>query len=157
ALDSAERELVSAHLDLCPACSRQLSSYQQAAPAMDVPVMRMVAAQPAQLAPARISFGERLRTWLITPQSAIAALALAIIAVTIPVSVVPYLESQKARSGGGEATARLGSGSENTSDVDLDLPPLQRLPEALREDANTIVTTTEPEPPLILQGVPNAN
>lgn len=37
-LDSADRELVMAHIGLCPACARQLIAYQEYAPAMAEPV-----------------------------------------------------------------------------------------------------------------------
>lgn len=143
-LDPVEREMVAAHIGLCTSCARQLQSYQQAAPVMDIPVVRMQA-QPAQLATAPMSFGERLRHWMFTPQSAVALATLLLAAI-----MIPYFASQRVPKG---EEASLQPFSELESG-DLDLSPLDSLPETLRAGAVPILTNAMPELPKVLDGVP---
>jgi hypothetical protein len=110
---------------------------------MSVPVLRMHA-QPAQLAAAPLSFGERLFAFLRSPQGAIATAALVVAAI-----VGPYLATRH-NTTGGEATITLpANGTPDT----LDLSPLDSIPEGLKEGARLMLTVTEPVVPEALGGL----
>jgi anti-sigma factor ChrR (cupin superfamily) len=74
-LDSTERELVLAHIEVCPPCARQLRAYESYAPAMSASVI--APAQPI------LSFGEKLKAWLRLPRIAIIAAAVAVVVIAV--------------------------------------------------------------------------
>jgi len=142
-LDQTERELVVAHVGLCASCAHQLRAYEQAAPAMSAPVAPVVnvarpTIEPAKLA--KVGWGERLRSVLLSPQTAIVVAALVAIAI-----IAPYL------------ALRPGSSGEQTSITTgdpLDLSPLETLPEVLRNGARALTTSETPELPPVLETLP---
>lgn len=142
-IDATVRELVSAHIGHCAACARQLQNYEQAAPAMTVPVIRMQA-QPAQLATAPLSFRERVFAFMRSPQAAIATAALVVAAI-----VGPYL-AMRNNSTGGEAVITLPN---NGTPDPLDLTPLDSIPEGLKEGARAMLSSAEPLVPDALDGL----
>jgi len=82
-LDQTERELVLSHVGLCAPCARQLKAYESYAPAMAAPVSSITA--PAAIQAAQpMTFGEKLRAMFRTPQIAMIAAAVALIAVLSP-------------------------------------------------------------------------
>jgi anti-sigma factor RsiW len=142
-IDPTERELVSAHIGHCGACARQLRKYEQAAPAMSVPVVRMQA-QPAQLAAAPLSFRERMFAFMRSPQAVIATAALVVAAI-----VAPYLAMRNSRSGGEAAITLPNNGTPDP----LDLTPLDSIPDSLKEGARAMLTASEPAVPDALDGL----
>src|SRR5580693_5339741 len=69
-LESADRELVMAHIGLCPPCARQLIAYQEYAPVMAAPIQTAVYAATQAVA-AKQSFWSFLKQ----PQYALGAAA----------------------------------------------------------------------------------
>lgn len=127
-LDQSERELVAAHIDLCPPCTRQLKAYEGYAPVMSAPV-----APPAM--PAN-SLGDRIRAWFRIPQVALGAAAAAIALILGPILLL---------------------NGPNKSDS-LNLAQLDQLPSSMQAGARAVVTAKSVERPEALSGLePNAD
>ncbi len=110
---------------------------------MSVPVIRMQA-QPAKLAAAPLSFGERLFGFLRSPQGAIATAALVVAAI-----VGPYLATRNNSTGGEAAINIPGNGTPDP----LDLTALDSIPEGLKEGARAMLVAAQPLVPDALDGL----
>jgi hypothetical protein len=120
-LDQSERELVLAHIGLCAPCARELRAYESYAPAMSAPIL--TPAQPVA------SFGEKLRAWFRTPQIAMIAAAVALVAIVAPMMM--QHDSSKA----------------------LTMAQLEALPDSVRGSAKAIVDGDSPARPESLSGL----
>jgi hypothetical protein len=78
-MDSDERELVMSHVGLCEFCAGQLKSYEGYAEAMAAPIP-----SPAQPV---LSVGDRIRAFFWTPQVAMIAAGLAVVAILSPLAL----------------------------------------------------------------------
>src|ERR1700722_871719 len=80
-LEPADRELVMAHIGLCPPCARQLIAYQEYAPVMSAPVQTAVFAA-TQVVEKKPSFWSFLKQ----PQYALGAAALVAFFIIVPLT-----------------------------------------------------------------------
>ncbi|HML16677.1 MAG TPA: zf-HC2 domain-containing protein [Bryobacteraceae bacterium] len=127
-LDQSERELVSAHIDLCLPCTRQLKAYESYAPVMSAPI-----APPAS--PAH-SFADRIRAWFRIPQVAMGAAAVAIALILGPIILL--------------------NGPNKTDSASL--AQLDQLPTSIQAGARAVVAAKSVERPEALAGLaPNAD
>jgi hypothetical protein len=78
-MDSDERELVMSHIGLCEFCAQQLKAYEGYAPAMS-------AAIPPPAQPST-SLGDRIRAFFRTPQFAMVATGLVVVAILSPLAI----------------------------------------------------------------------
>jgi hypothetical protein len=140
-LESSERELVMAHISLCPPCARQLHAYESYAPGMSAPV-RIPAATPLTLV-------DRLRALFSAPGTVALTAAAIAVAVLGPLAVIKRTES--ARS---EFTASLRTGSTTSSTKpNSDAAELDAIPSSLRGGAMAALNTQSPERPAALAGL----
>jgi anti-sigma factor RsiW len=122
-LEQSERELIAAHTNLCPACTRQLKAYESYAPVMSAPVVPP--AQPAE------SVSDRIRAWFRIPHVAMGAAAAAIALILGPI---------------------LFLNSANKSDT-ASLSQLDQLPSSVQAAARAVVTAKSVERPDALAGL----
>jgi hypothetical protein len=128
AMDQTARELVVAHIGVCPFCAKQLASYESYAP-----VMSASTAAPAQL----VSFWERLRAGF---GSLPAAPKFAMLGLAIAVAVLAPTVIRNARSS--------GAGWEQ----------IEALPPSVRQAAREVVNANSPiRPAALAELAPNAD
>ncbi len=138
-LESADRELVMAHIGLCPPCARQLIAYQEYAPVMAAPIQTGVyLAQPVQ---AKQSFWSFLKQ----PQYALGAAALIAFVIITPLTRHSAPPEQT-----GATIAPLNTAVDSTIpsqgspmiDQALNATELDTLPDSLRAGAKEVVEGT---------------
>jgi hypothetical protein len=135
-LESADRELVMAHIGLCPPCARQLIAYQEYAPVMSAPVRTgLYLATPVE---AKQSFWSFLKQ----PQYALGAAAL------IAFFIITPLTKHSAPEQTGAILAPTSTAVESTIpaqnspliDQALNATALDSLPDSLRVGAKEVVS-----------------
>jgi hypothetical protein len=137
-LEPHDRELVMAHIGLCPACARQLIAYQEYAPVMAAPVRTKALAQAVQ---AKESFWSFLKQ----PQYALGAAAL------IAFFIITPLARHSAPEQTGAILAPTGTAVESTIptqntpliDQALNASELDTLPDSLRAGAKEVISDTD--------------
>jgi hypothetical protein len=139
-LEPADRELVMAHIGLCPPCARQLIAYQGYSPAMAAPIRTAVfaAAQPVQ---------EKQSFWAFLKQPQYALGAAALIAFII---ITPLTRHSAPPEQTGAILAPAGTAVESTIPAQssplveeaIDATELDSLPDTLREGAKGAMSDT---------------
>lgn len=142
-LEPADRELVMAHIGLCPPCARQLIAYQEYAPVMSAPV-RTAAFAAQQVAEKKPSFWSFLKQ----PQYALGAAALIAFFIIVPFT----------RHSGPEETGAILAPTITTIDSTvpeqnsplfdqaLNASELDSLPDALRTGAKEAISDSVTRP-----------
>jgi hypothetical protein len=153
-LDPADRELVMAHIGLCPPCARQLIAYQEYAPVMAAPVA-------TSLAPATrpIQVKQSFWSFLKQPQYALGAAALVAFSIIVP------LNRHTAPTQIGAILAPPSTSVESTIptqnspliDQALNATELDSLPDTLRAGAKEVVSDTGVRPESLKGLEPNAD
>jgi hypothetical protein len=139
-LEPADRELVMAHIGLCPPCARQLIAYQEYAPVMSAPVQTGVFAA-TQTVKAKQSFWSFLKQ----PQYALGAAA--VIAFFIVTPLTRHSPPQET----GAILAPTSTAVESTIpaqnspliDQALNASELDQLPDSLRVGAKEVISDTD--------------
>lgn len=136
-LESADREMVMAHIGLCPPCARQLIAYQEYAPVMSAPVK--TAMYPATQ---RVQVKQSFWSFLKQPQYALGAAAL------IAFFIVTPLTRHSAPEQTGAILAPTGTAIDSTIPAQnnpllnqaLNASELDRLPDSLRAGAKDVIS-----------------
>lgn len=136
-LESADREMVMAHIGLCPPCARQLIAYQEYAPVMSAPVK--TAMYPATQ---RVQVKQSFWSFLKQPQYALGAAAL------IAFFIVTPLTRHSAPEQTGAILAPTGTAIDSTIPAQnnpllnqaLNASELDRLPDSLRAGAKQVIS-----------------
>ena len=137
-LESADREMVMAHIGLCPPCARQLIAYQEYAPVMSAPVRTAMYPATQPVKKVKQSFWSFLKQ----PQYALGAAAL------VTFFIVTPLTRHSAPEQTGAILAPTGTSidstipSQNSPLIDqaLNASELDRLPDSLRAGAKEVVS-----------------
>ncbi len=139
-LEAADREMVMAHIGLCPPCARQLIAYQEYAPLMAAPVRTAMypATQPVQ----RVK--QSFWSFLKQPQYALGAAAL------IAFFIITPLTRHSAPEQTGAILAPTSTAVDSTIPVQnsplidqaLNASELDQLPDSLRVGAKEVISDT---------------
>jgi hypothetical protein len=142
-LEPADRELVMAHIGLCPPCARQLIAYQEYAPVMAAPVRTGIylAAKPVE---------EKQSFWsfLKQPQYALGAAALIAFAVITPFTRHPGPEQTGAILAPTSTAVESTVPAQNSPLMDeaLNASELDSLPDSLRVGAKEAISDSVQRP-----------
>jgi hypothetical protein len=150
-LEPADRELVMAHIGLCPPCARQLIAYQEYAPVMAAPIKTSVfrAAQPAEAKPSFWAF-------LKQPQYALGAAALVAFFIVVPMTRHSSPEQVGAILAPASTAVESTVPARNSSLLDeaITASELDQLPDSLRAGAKQAISDTDQVVrPAALQGL----
>lgn len=143
-LEPADRELVMAHIGLCPACARQLIAYQEYAPVMGAPVRTSV--YPVT---EKVRAKQPFWSFLKQPQYALAAAALVAFFIIAPLTRHSAPEQTGAILAPTSTTVESTLPPRNSPLIDqaLNATELDQLPDSLRAGAKEVLsdTVTRPE------------
>ena len=136
-LEPADRELVMAHIGLCPPCARQLIAYQEYAPAMAAPITtaEMLRTQPMH---AKESFWSFLKQ----PQYALGAAALIAFFIVMPFTRHAPPEETGAILAPTSTAVESTIPAQNSPLIDeaLSASELDQLPDSLRAGAKEMIS-----------------
>lgn len=148
-LEPADRELVMAHIGLCPPCARQLIAYQEYAPVMAAPLKTsvFVAAQPVK---------QSFWSFLKQPQYALGAAALIAFFIVVPMTRHSSPEQTGAILAPANTAMESTIPANNSPLLDeaLNATELDQLPDSLRAGAKEAISdTNKVVRPLSLKGL----
>jgi len=149
-LEPADRELVMAHIGLCPPCARQLIAYQEYAPVMAAPVRTAMfaATQPVEAKPSFWAF-------LKQPQYALGAAALIAFVIITPWTRHSAPEPTGAIVAPTTTAVESTIPAQNSPLIDqaLSASELDQLPDSLRAGAKEVVSDAGIARPASLKGL----
>jgi len=131
-LEPADRELVMAHIGLCPPCARQLIAYQEYAPVMAAPVRTSLAAPTA-----RVQVKQSFWSFLKQPQYVLGAAAVIAFFIITPLTRRSVPEQTGAILAPTSTAVESTIPAENSPLIDkaLNASELDQLPDSLRTGA----------------------
>ena len=153
-LEPADRELVMAHIGLCPPCARQLIAYQEYAPVMAAPVKTGI--YPAT---SKVEVKQSFWSFLKQPQYVLGAAALIAFFIIVPLGRHSALEQTGAILAPTSAAVESTIPARNTPLVDqaLNATELDSLPDALRVGAKEVISDTGVRPESLKGLEPNGD
>jgi anti-sigma factor RsiW len=142
-LEPADRELVMAHIGLCPPCARQLIAYQEYAPVMAAPVRSRMAA-PTEKIQVKQSFWSFLKQ----PQYALGAAAVIAFFIITPLTRRSVPEQTGAILAPTSTAVESTIPAQNSPLIDqaLNATELDQLPDSLRVGAKEVLSDTITRP-----------